>query len=376
MIRAIAASLLLVTPALAEPPKIVADIPPVHALVAQVMQGVGEPFLLLPPGTSPHGYSMRPSEAQALEEAEVVFWIGHALTPWMERPLEANAGNAHTIEFMELAGLTLHEFRTGATFEAHDHGDEHRHGDEQGHGDHAEAKDDHDEHAHDKHDHGDHGHAEKNDHNEHAHDKHDHGDHGHDEHAHDKHDEKGHDEQSGDEHGDEHDPHIWLDPVNAAVMIDAIADELAEHDPANASTYRSNAEKAKADLDALRAEVAEIVAPADGKSFIVFHDAYHYFEHRFGIEAAGAISIGDATTPGARRLAEIRDLIEDTETVCVFAEPQYNPARVATVTEATDARIGVLDPLGAEITPGPGAYKALVRGLATSLAECLTAEAG
>jgi zinc transport system substrate-binding protein len=318
-------------PAAVAAPRVVADIPPVQSLVARVMQGVGEPVLILPPGASPHSHAMRPSEAAAMQEAEILFWIGPELTPWLERAVANLAGDATAVALIDLPGTVRLEVREGARFEAHDHGD-----DDHGH-DHAK-KDDH------GHDHG-HDHAKKDDHGH---------DHGHDH----------------DDHG-RADPHAWLDPANAAVWLDAIAAELSKRDPANAGAYFANAAAAKAELKAVEAEIAAALAPLKGKPFIVFHDAYHYFEARFGIEAVGAISVSDADDPGAARLAEIRAVVRDTDAVCIFSEPQFPPRLAEMVAEGSDARIGLLDPVGAGLEPGPGLYPQLLRAMAAGLKDCL-----
>lgn len=316
-------------------PRVAADIPPVHSLAAAVMEGIGAPELILPPGASPHDYAMRPSEAARLEAAEVVFWVGEGLTPWLETALDALATDAVKVELMDAPGLRQLPFREGATFEAHDHGDE----------DHAAAGKtaghDHD------HDH-DHDHAKKAD-----------ADHAHAGHAHEGHD-----------HG-AFDPHVWLDPRNGAAMAEAMAEALAAADPANADAYRANADRIRAELAALETDVAAAVAPARGKPFIVFHDAYHHFEARFDVEAAGAISLSDASAPGPARLDELRSLVRDLGVVCVFAEPQFDPKLAALVVEGTEAEVAVLDPLGAEIEPGPALYPALIRGVGAALAGCL-----
>jgi len=167
------------------------------------------------------------------------------------------------------------------------------------------------------------------------------------------------------------DPHLWLDPENAKLWLDAIAGALAEVDPANAGLYRANAAAARGELDAVSGEIAARVGPMTGRPFIVFHDAFHYFEHRFGIEAAGAVALSDARSPGPARIAAIRDLIAARGAVCLFHEPQFRPALARTVAEGTGARPGVLDPLGASLEPGPGLYPALLTGLADGLADCL-----
>jgi len=169
------------------------------------------------------------------------------------------------------------------------------------------------------------------------------------------------------------DGHLWLDPRNAAAIARAAADALAAHDPAGAARYRANAATLGAALRDLEHELAATLAPVRGAPFIVFHDAYQYFERRFALNAAGAISFGPERAPGARRIGEIRDTLRSTGAVCVFTEPQFEPALARTVAEGAKARIAVLDPLGAALTPGPGAYPALLSNLAGALRDCLTA---
>jgi len=328
-----------VGPAVAAP-KVAADIAPVHSLVARVMQGVGAPALILPPGASPHGYAMKPSQAAALAEAEAVFWVGPALAPWFGESVDALAGEARAVALTRVPGTTLLPVRTGVRFDGHAHGlegAEHA-AEEGGHGD-AE----------------DHGHA-------HHHDKADYGE---------------HDADDGNEHAQHGqaegaiDEHAWLDPENAKRWLDVIAETLTAIDPANAAAYRANARAGRAELDALMAGIEARLAPVRGRSFVVFHNAYHYFEHRFGIEAAGAVTLGDAIRPSAARVAEIRALLAETEAACVFAEPQFAPRILDTVVEGTGARQAVLDPLGAELEPGPGLYRALIENMARALSDCL-----
>ena len=340
--------LLLPMAALASPPKVAVDIAPVHSLVAQVMAGVGEPDLFIRPGASPHEYSLRPSEAEALSRADVVFWIGEELTPWLESALENLAGSAQKVTLLEVPGITLHDFREGATFEAHDH-----HGDEHGHEDgHAHDEHEHkDEHAHDEHEHED----------EHAYDEDEHKD----EHAHDE-------DEHKDEHArGEHDPHAWLDPENAKIWLESIAGVLSEADAANAARYRNNAATAIANLDAQIASIRARTQKLHDIRFIVFHDAYQYFERRFGLQATGAISVSDASDPSPARVREIRDTVADLGVRCVFTEPQFNPDMVVSVFEKTRvATIGVIDPLGADIAIGPDHYPKLLEVLVSSITQC------
>lgn len=179
----------------------------------------------------------------------------------------------------------------------------------------------------------------------------------------------GHDHS--DRPGEAIDPHLWLDPENARLWLDAIAAALAVSDPANRDLYLANAAAARAEIAAAQAGIAAKLAPLRGRPFIVFHDGFHYFEHRFGIEAAGAVSLGDGRAPGPARIAAIRAHILATGALCLFAEPQLRSALTATITEGTGARLGLIDPLGAALEPGPGLYPALLHGLADGLADCL-----
>ena len=364
--------------ALADVPSVAVDIAPVHSLVARVMDGVGTPNLIVQTGASPHEYSLRPSEAHALQNADLVFWIGEDLTPWMEDAVETLATGATVTTLLELDGIDLLDFREGALFEAHDHGhdedkhDDHDHGDHD-HDDHAHDDHDDDEHAHDDHDHDeDHDHdkhAEGEDHAEHDHDgEHKHDDHaGHDDHDHEDH--AGHDDH-GHDHG-EHDPHAWLSPGNASVWLNVIAAQLSAADPDNAGAYFANAAAARSELETLSAEINTTLDPVRGRSFIVFHDAYQYFETDFDFPASGAISIGDASDPSPARIAEIQARIREEGVDCVLAEPQFNQGLVATVLDGTNANTGVIDPLGAELEPGPALYPQLIRNMAATLADCL-----
>lgn len=344
----------------ADVPKVATDIAPVHSLVARVMQGVGEPGMVVPNGASPHHHSMRPSEALTLSQADVVFWIGEALTPWLEGPVDELATEAHVVELLNLEGGVALPFREGVGFEAHDHGDEEQHDDDHhdAHEDHDDHGDDHDAHAeHEDHDHEAHaeaGHEHEEDHEE-----------GHDD-EHEGHDHAGHE-------GHEHeglDPHVWLSPENAMLWLDVIAAELSEHDVENADTYAANAAAGKQELKEVKAEIkASLESVRDG-GFVVFHDAYQYFEHSFGIYAAGAISLGDASDPSPARIAEIQQVVKQAEVSCVFSEPQFNPDMVATVLEGSGAKTVVIDPLGAALEPGAGFYPALLKELGAAMASC------
>ncbi|WP_224824966.1 zinc ABC transporter substrate-binding protein [Cognatishimia sp. MH4019] len=372
----------------ADAPRVATDILPVHALTARVMDGVGTPDLIVPANASPHGHAMRPSEAKALDEADLVIWIGESLTPWLEGPLEALGGDAQKLELLEVEGTVLHDFRETATLDAGDHDghdhDDHGHEDHAGHdhGDHDHAKEeehaghdhdhdhDHDDHAHDDHaghDHDDHDHAKEEEHAGHDHD-HDHGKE--EEHAgHDHGDHAGHDHHDHDHSGV--DPHAWLDPANALLWTDTIAAALSEIDPDNAAAYAANAEAARAEISAAQAEVTETLSGAQNASYVVFHDAYQYFELPFGLTPLGAIRQGDAVDPSPARIAELRAEITERGVTCAMSEPQFNTRMIDTVLEGTDAKTVEIDPLGTTIEQGPDFYPNLLKAMADSLASCV-----
>ncbi len=324
----IAASL-LAGAALADVPRVAVDIAPVHSLVVRVMQGVGVPSLIVVPGASPHEYSLRPSEATALQEADLIFWVSPELTPWLEGAIATLAGGATVTELLEAEGTIELPFREGALFEAHADEDE-EHADEDHDKDHAGHSD------HEGEDHADEKQAE--------------------------HDDHGHGAQ---------DPHAWLSPDNGAVWLNVIAAQLSTADPDNAGAYFGNAAAGREELAALSADINTILDPVRGRNFIVFHDAYQYFETAFEFPASGAISVSDASDPSPARIAEIQARVKEQGVTCVLSEPQYDPGILAAVMDGSEARTGVLDPLGSDLEPGPDLYGDVLRNLATALADCL-----
>ena len=292
--------------------KVVTTIKPLHSLISSVMEGVGEPSLIIEGTSNPHTFVFKPSHAQMLEEADIVFWIGEDLEAFMEKPLDSLAGNATKISFMELSSIEKLKFREENIF------------------------DDHDDHGHDDHD----GHE--------------------DEH-------EGHDDHDGHNHG-EFDAHIWLDPSNAIKMVLEISHELSEADPDNAAKYEQNENKTIASLNNLINEINSFI-PKDA-SYVVFHDAYQYFENRFGVSSAGALTLNPDVLPGAKQIDAIQDLIKDKNIKCIFSEPQYNPKIIETLAADMKISTGIMDPLGAFIDQGPEMYNQLILNIANPLKDC------
>lgn len=175
----------------------------------------------------------------------------------------------------------------------------------------------------------------------------------------------------GEDHHGPADPHIWLDPQNAIAMTRAIAGALVRVDPPHAGLYRANADRQIAQLAALDRELAATLTPLRGRSYLVFHDAYQYFEARYGLRPLGAVTVAPDRPVGARRVAELREAVAAGRVACLFREPQFPPKLIQSLNEGGGARIGVLDPLGADLAPGPGLYPRLLRDLAQSLRTCL-----
>ena len=306
-------------------PKVVTSIKPIHSLVSYVMDGVGLPDLLVDGSSSPHTFQLKPSHATMLQEADIVFWIGEDLESFLETPLDSIAANAKRVTLMDSDQIELLKFREKNVFDDH-------HDDHDEHEDHADGHDDHDEHE---------GHD---DHDEHE---------GHDDHAH---------------HHGEHDIHFWLDPEIAKSIVNITARELSEIDPNNKSTYEKNAANAIDDLEEL-INVTRSKINSDA-TYIVFHDAYQYFEQRFGIEVIGALTVNPEVLPGAKQLSEIREVIEHENVNCLFSEPQFNPSIANTIAKDTGIKAAVLDPLGAELEPGKDLYFELISDMASSFENC------
>lgn len=281
----------------AEVPRVVADIPAVHALVAQVMGDLGAPVLLLAKGADEHDFALRPSQAQAVAEADLVVWIGPDLTPWLDRALGGAAGVP--LALLAAQGTLTRDYPADAAV------------------------------AHEAH------------------------------------------EEGGESH-EGTDPHVWLDPGNAVVWLGLIAAELARLDPENAARYAGNAAAAVTEVQALDAELAAMLAPVAARPFVTFHAAYGYFIAHYGLRFAGALREGDAAAPGAARIVALQGEFAAGGIVCAFPEMQHDPVQLAQLVEETGVKLGAaLDPVGSSLEPGAGAYAALLRGVAATLAECL-----
>ena len=185
----------------------------------------------------------------------------------------------------------------------------------------------------------------------------------------DEHDDHGHDEHGheGHAHG-EYDPHIWLDPINAKVILFEMSKHLIENDPKNEAKYRANLSKGYKEIDKLTSDVETNLSKSVAS--IVFHDAYQYFEKRFNVNILGAFTVNTDVMPGAEQLSEIREIIEHDKVSCIFSEPQFNPDIINAVAKDMNIKTGVLDPLGATLEPGKDLYFDLIKNMSKSFKGC------
>jgi zinc transport system substrate-binding protein len=304
--------------AAAETPKVVVTIKPVHALVSRLMDGIGVPRLVVDGSASPHTFTLKPSTARAINDADIFIRVSDSLEPFTRKIVTSLPQSVTILTLAGADGVKLLDQRKGGTFEKHVHGHE---AGEEAHLDHADEHEDHDDH---------------------------------------------------DEDGK--DGHLWLDPESAKAIVADVTKVISARYPEYAEKIQHNAAALDADLDALDGELAAELKGSHGKPFIVFHDATQYFENHYGLSAAGSITVSPDVPPSAMRLTEVRRKISSLGAVCVFTEPSFQPNLVAAVTEGTHARAGTLDAEGQMLTPGPGLYFDLMRGLAHNLASCLNAQ--
>ena len=349
-----------------EPIKVLASIKPVHSIVSAVMKGVGEPSLIITGNESPHTFSLRPTDAKLIQDADLIFIVDEELEVSLADPIKTIAQNAQVIQLSTAEGMIRKPFRERILIEPHHEGEEHEeeHAEEEHADEHAEEEHA-DEHAEEEHadEHAEEEHADEHAEEEHA-----------DEHAEEEHA----DEHAEEEHGHAHgtgdvDLHFWLDPVNGVAMANLIKDALAQADPENAAVYAANANEFSNQIEQLMPKLEEKLKSLGEKTFIVFHDAYQYFEDRFGLSAAGSIHISPERPSGIRHISDLRDIVEEYRIDCVLAEPQFNRRLVDVITEGlTETRVSVIDPLGSTVEDGPNLYFELIENLADTFSECLT----
>ncbi|MES9882055.1 MAG: zinc ABC transporter substrate-binding protein [Sedimenticola sp.] len=289
----------------AAPPKVVVDIKPIHSLVSGVMAGVGQPELLIRGADSPHNFTLRPSDARRLNNADLIFWVGESLEASLSSILDTIEGRV--VELLARQGIESPPLRKAGIWQKSpfDNTTEERH----------EPLSDHD---------------------------HPHGN-----------------------------PHIWLSPPNATVMVTHIEHELKTIDPGNSKHYMRNADRLRQRIQVLDGLLEKRLSTVRTQPYIVFHDAYQTFEAHYGLNAVGSVTLTPDRMPGARRIHLLRNAMDELNIRCLFSEPQFQPRLVTVLTEGTTIEHGTLDPLGAGLVPGAEAYFQLMQNMANSLVDCL-----
>jgi len=299
-------------------PEVVVSIKPIHALVSGVMGDVGEPVLLLQGNESPHSYSLRPSQMRQLYQADLVVWIGENMESFLAKPLQNIDGQI--ISLLDTPNLTVLKPRHGGYWET------------TGHHQHVAHEEKHQKNPHESH---------------------------HDDHHHHHH------------HDGEVDMHIWLSPTNAQQIVKYITATLSQLYPEYSAIFQANAERIHHQLQDLDTTLATQLNPVQQHAYLVFHDAYQYFEQHYGLNAVGTVSVNPEQRPSAKRLHELRQQLATQQVVCIFSEPQFTARWLNSIIEGSQVKRGVLDPLGSELKAGETAYSTLLHNLADTLVNCL-----
>ena len=290
---------------------VITTIKPIESLVNAVIGDTGKTVSLIPPEISPHEFRLKPSDVRILQNSNIVFYISSHLETGIVKMFKNLPKNIKTINLMEETGIDHLSIRDNEAWELHDHDD---------------------------------------------HDKHDAKDEKHDDH--DKHDTKD-------------DIHIWLDPDNAIKIVRKINKELSLFFPKNAMIYNDNSSKLINEIESLKIELKKELLPIKDKPYIVFHDAYQYFERAFELNAIGSIALENDVASSPKQISFIKDKILKSQATCVFQEPQFDSKLVNTVVEGTKARIGILDPIGVNVVGKENFYLQLLRNMSKSLKKCL-----
>ena len=306
---------------------VITTIQPINSLVSAVIGNTGKTTSLIPADISPHEYKLRPSDAKKMQEANIIFFVSNHLESGVTKVFKNLPKNIKIIDLLEETGIEHLAIRDNEAWERHDH---HGHGDHDDHDKHGKKHDDHDDH--------------------------------------DKHGKK-HDDH--DDHESKDDVHIWLSPDNAIKIVKKVNKELSLLYPDNASKYKENSNKIINEINNLKSKLIKDLAPIKDKPYVVFHDAYQYFEKTFGLNAVGSVALEGDIASSPKQISFIKNKIKKLNASCVFQEPQFDSKLVKIVVEGTNAQIGTLDPLGVNISGKENFYIQLLKNMAKSLKECL-----
>ena len=306
---------------------VISTIQPINSLVSAVIGNTGKSITIIPPEQSPHDFKLKPSDVKVLQNSNVIFYVSNHLENSITKVFKNLPKNIKLINLMEESGVNHLAIRDNDAWERHDH---HGHDDHDDHDKHGKKHDDHDDH--------------------------------------DKHGKK-HDDH--DDHEKEDDVHVWLSPDNAIKIVQKVNKVLSLYFPENSKIYNDNTTKFIDKIRDLKMELVKELSPIKNKPYIVFHDAYQYFEKTFELNAVGSVALEGDIASSPKQISLIKDKIVKSKALCVFQEPQFDSKLVKIVVEGTDAKIGTLDPLGVNISENKDFYLQLITNMAKSLKECL-----
>ncbi|SUB24200.1 zinc ABC transporter substrate-binding protein ZnuA [Avibacterium avium] len=311
---------------------VVTSIKPLGFIASSIAEGVTDTQVFVPAGASPHDYHLKPSDVQKLKAADLVLWIGEDVDQFLAGSLKKNVDASKVVTIAKLAGITPDMLAKG---EHHHHDHDHHHHDGE-------------DHDHDHEHHHDHGKSEAHEH------QHNHG-------TDDAHD---HDEL-------ETNWHVWYSPRISQVVAEAVADKLTQQFPAKKALIEKNLAEFNRTLNAQNEKIKQQLAPVQKKGFYVFHDAYTYFNEAYGLNQVGAFTINPLVAPGAKKLAHIKEEIEEHKVGCLFAEPQFTPKVIETLHKSTGVKVGRLDPMGDAVALGKDSYANFLQYTSDSYYNCL-----
>ncbi len=184
----------------------------------------------------------------------------------------------------------------------------------------------------------------------------------------------GHDKHGHKNDGHAADPHIWLNPLNGIAMAEYMVRILQKLDPQNSARYLQNFLGLRRDLTALDKRLRARLSAAAGQPYLVFHDGFQYFEKHYGLKPIGSVGEGHQRSPSAKRLSHLKHEIAEHKIRCIFGEPQFKSRAVAMLAADSPAQVHILDPLGANVAPGPGSYGAILENITSAITGCLAAK--
>ena len=290
---------------------VISTIQPINSLVSAVIGNTGKSITIIPSEQSPHDFKLKPSDVKVLQNGNIIFYVSNHLESSITKVFKNLPKNIKLINLMEESGVNHLAIRDNDAWERHDH------------------------HGHDDHD------------------------------DHDKHGKK------HDDHEKEDDVHVWLSPDNAIKIVQKVNKVLSLYFPENSKIYNDNTTKFIDKIRNLKMELVKELSPIKNKPYIVFHDAYQYFEKTFELNAVGSVALEGDIASSPKQISLIKDKIVKSKALCVFQEPQFDSKLVKIVVEGTDAKIGTLDPLGVNISENKDFYLQLITNMAKSLKECL-----